>query len=99
MLIIHNLDAVDRPEKAHAIKSLRDELRRQGRELVVLHHSPHAIPSANPEDPLPRSTSSMAPSMAWPGRRGTVTRRPRPACFRRRPGKGRRGRSTASTRR
>ena len=45
LLIIHNLDAVDRPEKAHAIQSLRDELRLQGRELVVLHHSHHAIPN------------------------------------------------------
>ncbi|MCR6660062.1 MAG: glycosyltransferase [Asticcacaulis sp.] len=51
LLIIHNLDAVDRPEKAQAIASLRDELRRQGRELVVLHHSPHAIPSPRPAPP------------------------------------------------
>jgi hypothetical protein len=48
LLIIHNLDAVDRPEKARAIKSLGEELRRQGRELVVLHHSHHAIPNTGP---------------------------------------------------
>ena len=49
LLIVHNLDAVDRPEKLDALKSIHSELDRQGVELVILHHSKNQYDAEIPE--------------------------------------------------
>jgi glycosyltransferase involved in cell wall biosynthesis len=44
LLVVHNLDAVDRPEKPRSLAQLRKELAARGVRLVVLHHAQNPAP-------------------------------------------------------
>ena len=39
LLVIHNLNAIERPEKRRALEAIRRELNKNGAELLILHHS------------------------------------------------------------
>lgn len=49
LLVVHNLDAVDRPEKRMALVSLRAALAAQGLQLVIFHHCRNRMPGDLPE--------------------------------------------------
>lgn len=49
LLVVHNLDAVDRPEKLNALIGLRAALAEQGLDLLVFHHCRNPIPGDLPE--------------------------------------------------
>lgn len=49
LLVVHNLDAVDRPEKLNALVSLRAALLVEGLQLVVFHHCKNRVSGDLPE--------------------------------------------------
>jgi glycosyltransferase involved in cell wall biosynthesis len=49
LLVVHNLDAIDRPEKLAALTSLRQALARQGLDLLLFHHCQNPTPADLPE--------------------------------------------------
>nr|WP_321454976.1 glycosyltransferase [uncultured Cohaesibacter sp.] len=49
LLVIHNLNAIERGEKRRALEQLRQELNRRNIELICLHHAKQAAGCAIPE--------------------------------------------------
>jgi glycosyltransferase involved in cell wall biosynthesis len=70
LLVVHNLDAPDRPQKLRALQALGHALEERGAKLICFHHSKGSVADTVNEirffDPVLDDVAQRSPTVNWP---------------------------------